>query len=203
LENIHNNLEAKDHLRSDGHTLYAKSSGKHDHGKTHFWGGKRKQKFQAAKQEVLRRLSDALGGNEKAARQIMKPFLNSSRALTKTDLGNIITAAKSHQKQVAQAKAKAEAFQTQLIKPQGQPLASPPKVQSQNPESDYTAVMNWMDSSTGRFLAASDPDLNRSFQFVKLAEMDGDYDNEIIEDMLSKLAQKGYTPEQIRIQAAS
>jgi hypothetical protein len=76
-------------------------------------------------------------------------------------------------------------------------------VQSQNPESDYTAVMNWMDSSTGRFLAASDPDLNRSFQFVKLAEMDGDYDNEIIEDMLSKLAQKGYTPEQIRIQAAS
>jgi hypothetical protein len=55
------------------------------------WGGKRSDKFQAAKNSVLGTLKETLG--EDNAKQIMEPFLKSRHALTKSDLGKIIAAA--------------------------------------------------------------------------------------------------------------
>ena len=63
-----------------------------NHSKPHSWGGRRSKKFLAAKQSVQRTITAALGGDAESAKQIMKPFLDSSRALTKTDLTKIIAA---------------------------------------------------------------------------------------------------------------
>ncbi|MBI1246724.1 hypothetical protein GC197_02625 [bacterium] len=102
LKTLATRMGSDEHLRVKNNTLYTKVShgpqrdGVMNHSKTHFWqtmfNTNRAKKFDAAKQMVLQTLTEATGDRE-AATKIMKPFLNSTRALTKTDLTRIVKAA--------------------------------------------------------------------------------------------------------------
>ena len=190
------------HLRGAGSKNYIKSG----HNKAHFWGGKRADKFAEAKTNIRRQVEDALKGDKARADQIMKPFLNSKNALTKTNLGDIIKLVETELQADAEAKALHE---SKMMPAFGQKLDQPPTVVSQNPQKDFEVLKEFMGSYTGQQFGGLDSELRDAFETLMMTSISSSSNPEDdnfyppqdfkadLEDVLGKLAKHGYTLEQL------
>ena len=191
LKSLQTTMADGSHLRGSGQAIYAKTG----HGKQHLWGGKRKQKFQSAKLSVRQTLVRTVGAQE--ADTIMAPFMNSKAALTKANLEKIIRLA-----DIAVA-AQAEIRQqlaAQIVRPAGPGLQSTPQVVSNDVEGDYWSAKKLMMSPTGHQLKGLDHDFDAAWNRLEMNTIanDGTPLKSDVEEVLARLAQRGYTPEQVR-----